>query len=107
MTQVPTLQIGIDKDADIKDGKKYANDKPIIFYGSSITHGAAASSSGNIYEQQISRKYNADYVDLGFAGNAKGETDMAYTLQRGKCVHLSATTTTMRPMPSILKRHIL
>lgn len=86
MTQVLSLQIGIDKDADIKDGKKYVNDKPIIFYGSSITHGIAASSSGNIYEQQISRKYNVDYVDLGFAGNAKGEPEMAqYISKREMC----------------------
>ncbi len=86
LTQVLSCQIGIDKDADLKEGKKYINKKPIIFYGSSITHGLAASNSGNIYEQFISRKYNVDYVNLGFAGNAKGETSMAeYISKREMC----------------------
>ena len=48
-----------------------------MFYGSSITHGAAAGRPGNTYENFISQKYNLDYINLGFAGNAKGEIAMA------------------------------
>ena len=50
---------------------------PVVFYGSSITHGAAAGRPGNTYENFISQKYNLDYVNLGFAGQAKGEVNMA------------------------------
>ena len=50
--------------------------KPVIFYGSSITHGAAASTPGYTYENLIAQKYNMTYVNLGFAGNAKAEDAM-------------------------------
>lgn len=76
-SEVKRLYIGLDKDSIIAAGKPYINDKPVIFYGSSITHGAAASRPGNTYEAFISQKYNLDYVNLGFAGNAKGEREMA------------------------------
>lgn len=76
-SQVLSCDIGIEDDAEIGEGKAYANNKPVIFYGSSITNGAGASNPGNIYEQMISRAYNMDYVNLGFAGWAKGEKEMA------------------------------
>lgn len=74
---VKKLDIGIDKGYHINPGMKYRNHKPIVFYGSSITHGGAAGRPGNTYENFISQKYNLDYVNLGFAGNAKGERKMA------------------------------
>ncbi|MBR2634793.1 MAG: hypothetical protein IKD31_04360 [Clostridia bacterium] len=71
------LQIGIEKGCTITVGKPYRNEKPVVFYGSSITHGAAAGRPGNTYESFISQTYNLDYVNLGFSGNAKGEQTMA------------------------------
>ncbi len=76
-SEVKHLYIGLDKGSILAAGKQYVNDKPIVFYGSSITHGAAASRPGNTYEALISEKYNLNYVNLGFAGNAKGEQQMA------------------------------
>ena len=75
--EVKKLYIGLEKGSKLGKRKKYRNDKPVVFYGSSITHGAAAGRPGNTYENFISQKYNVDYVNLGFAGNAKGETNMA------------------------------
>ena len=75
--EVKALHIGIEKGCRLERVKKYRNERPIVFYGSSITHGAAAGRPGNTYENFISQKYNVDYVNLGFAGNAKGETAMA------------------------------
>lgn len=71
------LYIGIKAGSKLTGGKKYVNTKPVIFYGSSITHGAAASRPGNIYETFISQKYNLNFVNLGFSGKAKGEVEMA------------------------------
>lgn len=76
-SEVKKLSIGIEKGSELGRGKGYRNDKPIVFYGSSITHGAAAGRPGNTYENFISQKYNLDYINLGFAGNAKGEARMA------------------------------
>ena len=75
--EVKKLYIGLKKGSYLGKRKKYRNNKPIVFYGSSITHGAAAGRPGNTYENFISQKYNFDYINLGFAGNAKGETAMA------------------------------
>lgn len=74
---VKKLYIGIQKGKKICKGKKYKNEKPVVFYGSSITHGAAAGRPGNTYPNFISQKYNIDYVNLGFAGMARGEENMA------------------------------
>ena len=76
-SEIVKLYIGVKKGSRLGRGKKYRNDKPVIFYGSSITHGAAAGRPGNIYENFISQKYNLDYRNLGFAGRARGETAMA------------------------------
>ena len=71
--EVKKMYIGLKKGYKLGKGKKYRNEKPVIFYGSSITHGAAAGRPGNTYENFISQKYNLDYINLGFAGHAKGE----------------------------------
>ena len=76
-SEVKALQIGLEKGSMLGRGKAYRNDKAVVFYGSSITHGAAAGRPGNTYESFISQKYNLNYVNLGFAGNARGEATMA------------------------------
>lgn len=69
--------IGLDPDAIIEKAEDYAITKPVLFYGSSITHGICASRPGNTYEAMISRRFDCDYINLGFSGNAKGEPIMA------------------------------
>ena len=76
-SDIKTMYIGIKKGYRLGKGKKYVNEKPVVFYGSSITHGAAAGRPGNTYENFISQKYNLDYINLGFSGRAMGEQTMA------------------------------
>ncbi len=76
-TDVIKLYIGLEENASIEEAAPYANDKPVLFYGSSITHGGCASRAGMSYENILSRWLNLDYVNLGFSGNAKGEDEMA------------------------------
>jgi hypothetical protein len=71
------LEVGLDADARLEESTPYGITTPVVFYGSSITHGAAAGRPGNAYPSFISQKYNLDYVNLGFAGKALGETVMA------------------------------
>lgn len=75
-SSVCEVYIGITEDATIDYGDTYINDKPIVFYGSSITQGGCSSRPGNIYQNIISRKFDVDYVNLGFSGSAKGEDEM-------------------------------
>lgn len=74
---VDDLYIGIEPGAELAAGGKYALDKPVIFYGSSITQGGCASRPGNCYSNIITRSLNIDHVNLGFSGSARGEKIMA------------------------------
>ena len=74
---IKKLEIGIETGSAIAPGVTYRNELPVVYYGSSITHGAAAGRPGNIYENFISQKYNLHYINLGFAGSARGEQTMA------------------------------
>lgn len=74
---VNDLYIGLDGDARLDGGMKYINDKPVVFYGSSITHGSCASRPGMIYENILSRRFNLDYLCFGFSGSAHGEKEIA------------------------------
>ncbi|MBQ7384686.1 MAG: SGNH/GDSL hydrolase family protein [Clostridia bacterium] len=70
---VSSLEIGLDADSTLGDGARYRTDKPIVYYGSSITQGGCASRPGNTYESIISRRLGLDYINLGFSGNALAE----------------------------------
>lgn len=76
-SSVSDIYIGLDKNALIEHGEKYKNKRPVVYYGSSITQGGCATRPGNSYPAIISRKLNLDFVNLGFSGNAKGESAMA------------------------------
>lgn len=71
------LEIGLQEGCTIEPAAPYPNEKPIVFYGSSITHGAAASRAGNCYTNMVGRELGRDIWNLGFSGNAKGEVAMA------------------------------
>lgn len=71
--KISALYIGLAKGASLAAAKPYVNQKPVVFYGSSITQGCCASHPGNIYQNVLSRKLNFDYIDLGFSGAAKAE----------------------------------
>ncbi len=54
-----------------------ARKKPVVFYGTSIVHGAFASHAGLSHPSVIGRRLNVPIVNLGFSGSAKMEPDMA------------------------------
>lgn len=74
---VQSVTIGIEDGAEIYEPTPYTISKPIVFYGSSITEGGCASRVGNCYTALLSRWLDADYINLGFSGNARGEAEMA------------------------------
>ena len=76
-SEVSELYIGLRDDANVCMPKRYKIEKPMVYYGSSITQGGCASRPGNSYPNIISRRFDADYINLGFSGNAKGETEIA------------------------------
>ncbi|HAN21958.1 MAG: hypothetical protein A2Y15_05725 [Clostridiales bacterium GWF2_36_10] len=52
-------------------------EKPIAFYGSSITQGGCVSRPGNMYSNILCRALDADCMNLGFSGSAMGEQSIA------------------------------
>ncbi len=45
--------------------------KPIVFYGTSITHGACASRPGMVHTAILGRRLDMPVVNLGFSGNGR------------------------------------
>ena len=75
-SSVTELNIGLDADAVIQRAPDYTLEKPIVYYGSSITQGGCASKPGSSYQSIISRRFDANYINLGFSGNARAEDEM-------------------------------
>ena len=76
-SSVKELFIGIKKQSALFPCQPYRIEKPIVYYGSSITQGGCASRPGMAYQSIISRQMDADYINLGFSGSAKAEDAMA------------------------------
>lgn len=74
---VHMLYIGLDEKCEVSAPAPYKNSVPALFYGSSITQGGCASRPGTCYQAYISRHFDLDYINLGFAGSALGEDAMA------------------------------
>jgi len=71
------LLLGFRPDAQLLPGRTPRREKPIVFYGSSITQGGCASKAGSCYTTILARRLDAAQVNLGFSGNGKGEANMA------------------------------
>lgn len=76
-SEVKELRIGLAPGSRLEAPGAYVGDAPVVYYGSSITHGGCASRPGRAYENIISRRFHRDFINLGFGGSARGETRMA------------------------------
>ena len=70
---VVSLEIDLREGSVLTGGVMYADIKPVVYYGSSITQGSCASGPGNAYQNIISALRNIDHINLGFSGSARGE----------------------------------
>jgi len=73
---IKELYIGLREGSELLAGKEYTHKKPVVFYGSSIVHGEGAMRPGNTYPAIISRRFDTDFINLGFRGNATAEEAM-------------------------------
>ena len=73
---VKNLAIGLHQDAILEKGASYKYEKPVVFYGSSVTQGGSASRPGMTYQAHLAKEFGFDHVNLGFSGNARGEREM-------------------------------
>lgn len=74
---VHSLKIGVEAGATVTAPPTYTREKPIVFYGSSITQGGCAARTSNSYCAMLARHFDHDFINLGFSGAARGEEFMA------------------------------
>lgn len=74
---VKSISIGVASGSKICEALPYTYEKPVVFYGSSITQGGCASRPGNCFTNLLSRALDFNLVNLGFSGSAHGEQYMA------------------------------
>lgn len=79
-TETTVNAIGLDSNASIAPAEAFAVAKPVVFYGTSITHGGCASRAGLSYEAILCRQLNLDFVNFGFNGCGRGEKEVAALL---------------------------
>ena len=70
------LYVGIDEGATLKEAPDYKYEKPVVYYGSSITQGGCVSRPGMAYPAVLSRRLDCNYINLGFSGGARGEKNI-------------------------------
>ncbi|MCA9079564.1 MAG: SGNH/GDSL hydrolase family protein [Planctomycetaceae bacterium] len=74
-----SLRIGVPQGASFAPIAPRA-EKPIVFYGTSITHGACASRPGMPHPAILGRRLNRPVINLGFSGNGRMEQEVANLL---------------------------
>ena len=74
-----SLKIGVPQGASFEPIAP-RSDKPILFYGTSITHGACASRPGMPHPAILGRRFHRPVINLGFSGNGKMEKEVGQFL---------------------------
>ena len=78
---VEHLKIGVSKEASFK-GLAPRDVPPIVFYGTSITHGACASRPGMVHTAILGRRLDRPVLNIGFSGNGEMEPEVGELLTR-------------------------
>jgi lysophospholipase L1-like esterase len=73
---VEKLEIGVPAAAEFT-GVAPRTEKPLVFWGTSITHGACASRPGMPHPAILGRRLDLPVINLGFSGNGKMEIEVA------------------------------
>ena len=76
---VTSVEIGLPKGKALSTAPAYpkAKRKPILFYGTSITHGACASRPGMPHPAILGRRLGRPVINLGFSGNGRMDLELA------------------------------
>lgn len=75
-SEVRVLAIGLDADATLRPPPAFAKGAPIVCYGSSVLQGTGAAHPGKTYPAALARRLNLDFVNLGFGGAGKAESEV-------------------------------
>ncbi|MCQ2391214.1 MAG: SGNH/GDSL hydrolase family protein [Kiritimatiellae bacterium] len=77
------FSLGLPKDARIEAPAPHLGaSKPVVFYGTSITHGGCASRPGLSFAAIVGRELDVPIVNLGFSGSGVMEFEMSEHIAR-------------------------
>ena len=81
---IKSFALGIDRKASVQALPKRRSgvDKPVVFYGTSITHGGCCSRPGLAFPSIVGRDLDVPVVNLGFSGSGVMEFEMSEHLAR-------------------------
>lgn len=80
---VRSFELGIDPKATVRDFPHMSGvTKPVVFYGTSITHGGCCSRPGLAFVNRVGRDLDVPVVGLGFSGSGVMEFEMSEHLAR-------------------------
>ena len=81
---IRSFELGIDPTAKVEalGPRKSGIDKPVVFYGTSITHGGCCSRPGLGFVNLVGRHLDVPVVGLGFSGSGVMEYEMSEHLAR-------------------------
>ena len=79
---VNSVLIGIEEDSQIKEPPPLSFPGKIVIYGTSITQGGCVARPGMAYSNILSRRLDAQFVNLGFSGNGRGEPALAHLINQ-------------------------
>ncbi len=76
---IKSFTLGIEKNAKVEalGPRKSGINKPVVFYGTSITHGGCASRPGLAFPSIVGRDLDVPIVNLGFSGSGRMEYEMS------------------------------
>ena len=76
---VDSVEVGVLKGSRIA-GVSPRSARPLVFYGTSITHGACASRPGMPHPAILGRRLDLPVINLGFSGNGRMESEVGQLL---------------------------
>jgi len=76
---IDSLEIGVTRGAAFEPIPP-RSEKPVVFYGTSITQGGCASRPGMAFPAILGRRLNVPVINLGFSGNGRMDPEIGKLL---------------------------
>ena len=103
-----SFELGVERGSSVAPLPKRRSgvEKPVVFYGTSITQGACASRPGMAFVNIVGRELDVPVVNLGFSGGGEMELEMSEYLSRidASCYVLDAIAN-MNPWSEMKSRY--
>ena len=77
---VRKIEIGLLAGSRAMRAKRPSRARRVVVYGTSITQGGCATRPGMVYTNILSRRLDAEFINLGFSGSGRGEPEVAETI---------------------------